>query len=109
VVPLLRLVTNGRVAETRTSGARAGRGSAAEFSLPEVPTVSRVHATFTFEDGHWRITSLGLNGVTLNSKPIADEQVVRDGDYVGWGLQPGAPVSRVEIGWSRPLPSGPGR
>ena len=43
-VPLLRLVTQGHVAETRISGARAGRGSAAELRLPEVPTVSRVHA-----------------------------------------------------------------
>lgn len=102
-VPLLRLVTRGQVAETRSSGARAGRGSAAELRLPEVPTVSRLHASFTFADGQWRITGLGRNGVTLNGKPLVGEQVIGDCDRIGWGSQPDAPVSRVEIGWSRAL------
>jgi hypothetical protein len=39
-VPLLRLVTRGSAAETRASGARAGRGTAVELLLPEEPTVS---------------------------------------------------------------------
>ena len=43
-VPMLRLVTGSSVAETRMSGARAGRGSV-ELMLPNVPTVSREHAT----------------------------------------------------------------
>jgi hypothetical protein len=43
--PLLRLITNGAVAETRVSGARAGRDTAVELPLPGDPTVSRVHAT----------------------------------------------------------------
>jgi len=102
-VPLLRLVTQGHVAETRISGARAGRGSAAELRLPEVPTVSRVHASFTFADGKWRITGLGRNGVTLNGRPLEGEQVLHDCDRIGWGSQPDALVSRVEIGWSRAL------
>ena len=46
-VPVLRLVTGSSVAETMMSGARAGRGSV-ELVLPDVPTVSREHARFTF-------------------------------------------------------------
>jgi len=102
-VPLLRLVTQGHVAETRVSGARAGRGGGAELRLPEVPTVSRVHASFTFADGKWRITGLGRNGVTLNGRPLNGEQVLHDCDRIGWGSQPDALVSRVEIGWSRAM------
>src|ERR1022692_2091129 len=70
-VPLLRLVTAGTVAETRVSGARAGRDGAVELVLPQDPTVSRVHAEFSFADGQWRITSLGRTGVTLNGRPLA--------------------------------------
>jgi hypothetical protein len=106
-VPLLRLVTNGRVAETRVSGARAGRGSGAELGLPGVPTVSRLHATFAFAGGHWQITALGRNGVLLNGTPVTGEQVIRDADTIRWGSQPDALVSRVEIGWDRALPSCP--
>jgi pSer/pThr/pTyr-binding forkhead associated (FHA) protein len=100
-VPLLRLVTNGRVSQTRTSGARAGRGGEAELGLPDEPTVSRVHAKFTFSDGRWQITNLGRNGTTLNGMPLTEEQAIRDGDSIGWGTQSGALVSRVEIGWER--------
>jgi pSer/pThr/pTyr-binding forkhead associated (FHA) protein len=104
-VPLLRLVTKGCVTETRRPGARAGRSTEAELRLPEVPTVSRVHAEFTFTDGRWHITNRGRNGVTLNGTPLAGEHVIRDGDSLGWGTQPGALVSRVEIGWDRALPA----
>ncbi|HTP14248.1 MAG TPA: FHA domain-containing protein [Streptosporangiaceae bacterium] len=106
-IPLLRLVTRGFTAETRISGARAGRGGAVELRLPEVSTVSRVHASFRFAEGQWRITCLGRNGVTLNGAPLAGEQVISDCDYIGWGSQPDAMVSRVEIGWSMALPSHP--
>jgi pSer/pThr/pTyr-binding forkhead associated (FHA) protein len=95
--PLLRLITNGAVAETRVSGARAGRGEAAELQLPAEPTVSRVHATFTCTGGEWRITVLGRNGVLLNGTPVTSEHVVRDGDSIRWGQQSGAPVSAVVI------------
>ena len=97
-VPLLRLLTSGHVSETRTPGARAGRGGAAELRLPEEPTVSRVHAEFTFADGQWHVTNLGLNGVMLNSAPLTSTHAIRDGDSIGWGTQPGALASRVEIG-----------
>jgi hypothetical protein len=97
-VPLLRLVTGGSAAETRLSGARAGRGTAVELLLPEEPTVSRVHAKFVFRDGQWRVTGLGQNGLMVNEMPVRGEQVVRDGDLIRWGNQPGALVSRVQIG-----------
>jgi len=97
-VPLLRLVTGGSAAETRVSGARAGRGTAVELLLPEEPTVSRVHAKFDFRDGQWRVTGLGRNGLMVNEMPVRSEQVVRDGDLIRWGNQPGALVSRVQIG-----------
>jgi FHA domain len=97
-VPLLRLLTGGSVAETRSSGARAGRGTAAELRLPDEPTVSRVHAKFTFSDGQWWITSLGRNGVALNGSFLADEHALRDGDSIRWGSRPDAMASRVEIG-----------
>jgi hypothetical protein len=100
-VPALRLVTTGSVSQTRSSGARAGRGAEAELRLPDEPTVSRVHAEFTVEDGRWHITNLGRNGTTVNGMPLTGEQVIRDGDSIGWGTQPGALVSRVEIGWDR--------
>lgn len=96
-VPWLRLVTGGSLAETRTSGARAGRGTV-ELGLPDVPTVSREHARFTFADGRWWIANLGMNGLTVNGNPVVGEQPVSDGDSIRWGTSPGAPLSRVEIG-----------
>jgi FHA domain-containing protein len=95
-VPVLRLVTGSSVAETRMSGARAGRGSV-ELVLPDVPTVSREHAKFTFSDGRWWITNQGRNGLTLNSAPVAGEQPLSDGDAIRWGTRPDALLSRVEI------------
>jgi FHA domain len=95
-VPVLRLVTASSVAETRMSGARAGRG-AVELMLPDVPTVSREHATFTFADGRWWITNQGRNGLTLNGAPVAGEQPLSDGDEIRWGARPDALLSRVEI------------
>jgi hypothetical protein len=97
VVPVLRLVTGSSVAETRISGARAGRGSV-ELVLPDVLTVSREHATFTFSDGRWWITNQGRNGLTLNGAPVAGEQPLSDGDTIRWGASPDAPLSRVKIG-----------
>jgi FHA domain len=96
-VPLLRLVTGDSVAQTRTSGARAGRG-AVELGLPEVPTVSREHARFTFSDGQWWIANLGRNGLTLNGAPLVAEHPLGNGDSIRWGTRPDALLSRVEIG-----------
>jgi hypothetical protein len=96
--PLLRLVTRGSTAQTRVSGARAGRGEAVELRLPDEPTVSRVHAEFTFTGGQWRITSLGRNGMALNGQPLDSEQVLTNGDSIWWGRRSDAMVSRVEIG-----------
>jgi hypothetical protein len=95
-VPALRLVTGSSVAETRMSGARAGRGPV-ELMLPDVPTVSREHARFTFADGRWRITNQGRNGLTLNGAQVTGEQPLSDGDAIRWGSNPDAPLSRVEI------------
>jgi FHA domain-containing protein len=96
-VPVLRLVTGSSVAETRMSGARAGRGPV-ELVLPDILTVSREHATFTFSDGRWWISNLGRNGLTLNGAPVAGEQPLSDGDTVRWGANPDALLSRVKIG-----------
>ena len=96
-IPLLRLVTGTSVAETRVSGARAGRGSV-ELLLPDVFTVSREHATFTFSDGHWWISNQGRNRLTLNGNPVAGEQPLSDGDAIRWGANPDALLSRVKIG-----------
>jgi hypothetical protein len=95
--PTLRLVTNGSVAETRVSGARAGRGQQVELQLPEESTVSRVHAEFVFARGQWRVIGKGLNGLILNGAVAEGEQVVQPGDTIRWGRQDGALVSRVEI------------
>jgi FHA domain-containing protein len=95
--PLLRLVTGDLTAQTRVSGACAGRGPAAELLLPSDPTVSRVHAQFTCAAGEWRITGVGLNGVALNGTVLMDEQVVRDGDTIRWGRRPDSLSSRVQI------------
>ncbi|MBV9093378.1 MAG: FHA domain-containing protein [Streptosporangiaceae bacterium] len=95
-VPALRLVTGSSVAETQMSGAVAGRGSV-ELVLPDVLTVSREHATFTFSDGRWRITNHGRNGLTLNGAPVAGEQPLNDGDTIRWGTRPDALLSYVEI------------
>jgi FHA domain-containing protein len=94
--PALRLVTGSSVAETRVPGARAGRGPV-ELMLPDVPTVSREHAKFTFADGRWRITNLGRNGLTLNGSPVAGERPLENGDVIRWGTTPDALQSRVEI------------
>jgi len=95
-VPVLRLVTGSSVAETTTSGARAGRGPV-ELVLPGVPTVSREHARFTYSDGRWWITNQGRNGLTLNGAAVAGEQPLSDGDAIRWGARPDALLSRVEI------------
>jgi hypothetical protein len=96
-VPVLRLVTGNSATETRMSGARAGRGGV-ELGLPEVPTVSREHARFTFSDGHWWIANLGRNGLTLNGTPLVGEHPLSNGDSIRWGTRPDALLSRVEIG-----------
>ena len=95
-VPVLRLVTGSAVAETLMSGARAGRGSV-ELVLPDVPTVSREHARFTFSEGHWWVTNQGRNGLTVNGAPVVGEQQLSDGDAIRWGTRPDALLSRVEI------------
>jgi hypothetical protein len=100
-IPVLRLVTGDQVCQTRTSGARAGRGAHADLVLPEELTVSRVHAQFTYREGWWRVTSLGRNGIALGGLPVTGEHVLHDGDSIGWGTHPGALTSRVEIGWDR--------
>jgi hypothetical protein len=97
IPPALRLVTGSSVAETRQSGARAGRGPV-ELMLPDVPTVSREHAKFTFSDGRWWITNQGRNGLTLNGSPVAGEQPLENGDVIRWGTTPDALQSRVEVG-----------
>ncbi len=96
-VPVLRLVTGSSVAQTMMSGARAGRGPV-EMVLPDVPTVSREHARFTFSDGRWWITNQGRNGLTLNGAPVTGEQPLTGGDAIRWGTRPDALLSRVEIG-----------
>jgi len=100
VIPVLRLVTGSSVAETVMSGARAGRGSV-ELVLPDVPTVSREHAKFTFSDGRWWVANQGRNGLCLNGAPVAGERPVGDGDSIRWGTRSDAPQSRVEIGLGR--------
>jgi hypothetical protein len=95
-IPALRLITGDSVAETRVSGARAGRGPV-ELRLPELPTVSREHARFTFSDGQWWISNLGLNGLAVNGSALAGEQPLKDGDLIRWGMRSDALRSRVEI------------
>jgi FHA domain len=95
-VPVLRLITGSSVAETLVSGARAGRGPV-ELVLPNVPTVSREHAEFTFCDGRWWVTNRGRNGLTLNGAPVEGRQPLSDGDAIRWGKRPDALLSRVEI------------
>ncbi|HEX6524744.1 MAG TPA: FHA domain-containing protein [Streptosporangiaceae bacterium] len=96
-VPMLRLITGSSVAQTLMSGARAGRGSV-EMVLPDVPTISREHAKFTFQDGRWWVTNMGVNGLTLNGAPVTGEQPLSDGDEIRWGRSRDALPSRVEIG-----------
>jgi pSer/pThr/pTyr-binding forkhead associated (FHA) protein len=96
-VPVLRLVTGDSVTQTRMPGARAGRGRV-ELVLPNVPTVSREHARFGFCDGRWRVTNLGVNGLSVNGVPAVAEHSLSDGDIIRWGSRPDAPMSRVEIG-----------
>jgi len=96
-VPVLRLVTGDSVAETTTSGARAGRGAAVELRLPEVPTVSREHARFTFASGQWWMTNLGRNGLTVNGTAITGEVPLSTGDAIRWGCRPDALLTWVEI------------
>ena len=96
-VPVLRLVTGSSVAETSMSGARAGRG-VVELELPNVPTVSREHARFTFADGRWWVTNQGMNGISVNGAPVSGKHPLSGGDSIRWGSSPDALLSRVEIG-----------
>jgi hypothetical protein len=97
-IPPLRLVTDGSVAQTSVSGARAGRGSQAELPLPDEPTVSRLHAEFTFTAGEWQVVNLGRNGMLVNARPVGRNHPIHDGDLITWGPYPGGLESRVEIG-----------
>src|SRR5215467_11718164 len=97
-VPSLRLVTRDAVAETRRPNALAGRGTAAELRLPDDLTVSRVHAEFSYADGHWQIANRGRNGLRLNGTPVSGQRAVADGDVIHWGHQPDALTSLVQIG-----------
>ena len=97
-VPPLRLLTGGTVAETRTSGARAGRGGDVELRLPDVPTVSRVHAELTYSDGQWWIVNQGRNGLTVNGNLVTGQSPVSDGDVIQWGNRHDALTSRVQVG-----------
>lgn len=97
-IPPLRLLTGGTVAETRKSGARAGRGTDVELKLPDVPTVSRVHAELTYADGQWWITNQGRNGLTVNGNPVTGQSPVSDGDVIQWGNRHDALTSRVQVG-----------
>ena len=96
-VPVLRLITGDLVAQTRMPGAEAGRGPV-ELVLPNVSTISRKHARFAFSDGRWRVTNLGMNGLTVNGSLAETEQPLSDGDTIRWGSRSDAVVSRVEIG-----------
>ena len=96
-LPALRLITGGQVVETHVSGARAGRSRKLELCLPADPTISRVHAQFTFDEGRWWITNLGRNGVTLNGQAVLSTHVVHSGDSIRWGRRADAPASTVEI------------
>ena len=96
-VPVLRLVTGSSVAETSMSGARAGRGPV-ELMLPDVPTVSREHARFTFSAGRWWVSNQGMNGLFVNGVRVSGKQPLIDGDSIRWGASPDAPLSRIEIG-----------
>lgn len=95
--PMLRLITGDTVAESRVSGACAGRGQRNELMLPGEPTISRVHAQFTCQAGQWRVACVGRNGLALNGTEVTGEQPVRDGDMISWGLAADALRSRVEI------------
>jgi pSer/pThr/pTyr-binding forkhead associated (FHA) protein len=97
-VPALRLVTGNSVAQTRKTGARAGRGSV-ELVLPNVPTISREHARFAYSEGRWWVTNLGINGLSVNGAPAGGEHPLNDGDTIQWGSRPDALESRVEIGF----------
>lgn len=107
-IPLLRLVTNNLIAETRTSPARAGRSRLAELTLPNEMTISRIHARFNCIGGHWCMTSLGSNGATVNGVLVDREHLIRHGDVIRWGQTPDAVRSVVEILSSRGV-SLPGR
>jgi hypothetical protein len=96
-LPVLRLVTGSSVSETSMSGARAGRGPV-ELVLPDVPTVSREHARFTYSAGRWWVTNQGVNGLYVNGVPVEGKHPIGDGDSIRWGTRPDAPQSRVEIG-----------
>ena len=95
-VPSLRLVTGSAVAHTRQSGARAGRGPV-ELRLPDVPTVSRVHARFTCTNGQWWVTNEGANGLCVNGSLVTDQHPLHDGDEIRWGQGDRALTSRVEV------------
>ena len=69
-----------------------------ELPLPEVPTISREHARFTYAEGQWWVTNLGLNGLVLNGVLVEGQRPVRDGDAIRWGTKADSPVSRVEVG-----------
>ena len=97
--PRSRCSASSPVTRSRRPGRPApGPGAGpVELALPEVPTVSREHARFTFSDGQWRIANLGMNGLTVNGQPVAGEHPVNDGDAIRWGTRPDALASRVEI------------
>ena len=55
-------------------------------------------AKFTYSDGQWFVTNLGMNGITLNGRAVTGEHAVSTGDSIRWGTRPDALLSEVQIG-----------
>jgi len=93
---VLRLVTGSSVSENLDAGARAGRGPV-ELVLPDVPTVSRQHARFTFSAGRWWVAKPGYERAFCQRWSWSrGEQPLSDGDSIRWGTGRDAPRSLIE-------------
>jgi hypothetical protein len=97
IVPTLFLHTSGSRSSTRMSSAIAGRDPRVDLVLPDVGTVSRRHARFSYVDGRWCVECLGRNGLLLNGREVSLRQVVNDEDTLTWGRSTSALTSQVQL------------
>jgi pSer/pThr/pTyr-binding forkhead associated (FHA) protein len=82
------IIVDGQLVPLTAQRYLIGRGEGCEVLLPEDdPAVSRRHALLERDkDGNWSIVDLGSrNGTTINSAPIEDRQVLKDGDAIAIG------------------------
>lgn len=104
----------GRVFPITDKGLRVGRSPDCDVVIPDDDGVSRLHATFTFDNGKLWVRDVGSrNGVFVNGKRIPEHKELSVGHKVAvgdtvfvvrWGDEVAAPASDASSSAANPEP-----